>query len=152
MAEDDRLSRRWQKLARHETPSDTMQLLRVSIAEVRNAPRDPEARRRLRARAAEHSLRDQLAALPGDGARAEAWRSLDDLLTELGRWPELAEMRGRRAARAERGVEKAALLRSQARAFEQAGAQQDAAAVVAQAAEHAPDDISGMVDYAEVLA
>lgn len=264
MAEDDR-TRRWGKLERYETASDTIQVLRVSIAEVRNAPRDPEARRRLRALAAEHGLWDQLAVLLGDEARAatkhperaaafyeeladvyenldqpletiaamekvaaldprnverldrlawlyrragawqraaetfervgelaeddraraalraagklyrdhgrldraaaiyelivarrpgdtEAWRALDDLLSSLGRWPELAEVRGRRASLAESGVEKAALLRSQARALEQAGEQQEAAAAVAQAARHAPDNLSGMVDYAEVLA
>src|SRR5436189_235883 len=152
MAEDDR-TRRWGKLERYDTASDTIQVLRVSIAEVRNAPRDPEARRRLRALAAEHGLWDQLAVLLGDAARAagklyresgrldraaaiyelivsrrpddtEAWRALDDLLSELGRWHELAEVRGARAARAKSGVEKAALLRSQARALEQAGAQQ----------------------------
>ncbi|MBL9018440.1 MAG: hypothetical protein JNL83_29910 [Myxococcales bacterium] len=264
MAEDDR-TRRWGKLERYDTASDTIQVLRVSIAEVRSAPRDPEARRRLRAIAAEHGLWDQLAVLLGDEARAatnhperaaafyeeladvhenldqpletiaamekvvaldphnvdrldrlawlyrragaslraaetfervgelahddraraalraagklyresgrldraaahyelivarrpgdaEAWRALDDLLSALGRWHELAEVRGARAARAESGVEKAALLRSQARALEQAGAQQEAAAAVAQAAQHAPDNLSGMVDYAEVLA
>src|SRR3954462_6252500 len=69
MAEDER-TRRWQKLARYEAASDTIQVLRVSIAEVRNAPRDPEARRRLRAIAAEHGLWDQLAVLLGDEARA----------------------------------------------------------------------------------
>jgi tetratricopeptide (TPR) repeat protein len=264
MAEDER-TRRWSKLAHYETASDTIQVLRVSIAEVRNAPRDPEARRRLRAIAAEHGLWDQLAVLLADEARAaskhperaaafyeeladvhenldqpletiaamekvaaldpdnverldrlawlyrraggwakaaetfervgqlaqddrsraalraagtlyrengrleravgvyklivarrasdtEAWRALDDLLTELGRWSELAQIRGVRASRAESGVEKAALLRSQARALEHAGEQGEAAALVAQAARHAPDNLSGLVDYAEVLA
>src|SRR5437868_11317736 len=69
MAEDDR-TRRWGKLERYAGASDTIQVLRVSIAEVRNAPRDPEARRRLRALAAEHGLWDQLAVLLGDEARA----------------------------------------------------------------------------------
>ena len=40
MAEDDR-TRRWQRLD-YDTASDTIQVLRISIAEVRNAPRDPD--------------------------------------------------------------------------------------------------------------
>ncbi len=264
MPEDDR-TRRWQRTARYDAASDTIQVLRLSIAEVRHAPRDPEARRRLRAIAAEHGLWEQLAVLLGDEARAadghperaaafyeeladvhenldqpletiaameqvitldpenvdrldrlawlyrragawgkaaemfelvgqralddrsraafraagklyrdngrldraariyreivmrrpsdtEAWRALDDLLSELGRWLELANIRGERAARADRGVEKAALLRSQARALEQAGELQEAAALVAQASHHAPENVSGLVDYADVLA
>ena len=264
MAEDDR-TRRWQRTARYDAASDTIQVLRVSIAEVRHAPRDPEARRRLRAIAAEHGLWEQLAVLLGDEARAasehperaaafyeeladvqenldqpletisameqviaidpenvdrldrlawlyrragawsksaetfervgqlahddrsraalraagklyrdngrldraaaiyrvivtrrpsdtEAWRALEDLLTELGRWRDVATVRGERAERAASGVEKAALLRSQARALEQAGEQNEAAALVAQALRHAPENVSGLVDYAEVLA
>lgn len=264
MAEDDR-TRRWQRTARYDAASDTIQVLRISIAEVRHAPRDPEARRRLRAIAAEHGLWEQLAVLLGDEARAasehperaaafyeeladvyenldqpletiaameqvaaldpdnvdrldrlawlyrraggwakaaetfervgqlahddrsraalraagklyrdngrldraaaiyrvivtrrpsdaEAWRALEDLLTELGRWRDVATVRGERAERAASGVEKAALLRSQARALEQAGEQQEAAALVAQASRHAPENVSGLVDYAEVLA
>ena len=50
--------------------------------------------------------------------------------SELGRWREVAEVRGALAARAN-GVEKAALLRSQARALEQAGDAGAAARVVA---------------------
>jgi tetratricopeptide (TPR) repeat protein len=83
---------------------------------------------------------------------AEAWRALDDLLAEQQRWEELAEVRGHRARRAASGVEKAALLRAQARALEQAGDLQSAAQVVKSAATHAPDDVSGLVDYADVLA
>ncbi|MBA3396797.1 MAG: hypothetical protein H0T89_29470, partial [Deltaproteobacteria bacterium] len=86
---------------------------------------------------------------PGDG---EAWRALDEILTGLGRWREVAEVRGERAARAASGVDKAALLRSQARALEQAGDQAGASRVVAQASQHAPENVSGLVDYAEVLA
>lgn len=82
----------------------------------------------------------------------EAWRALDDLLAETQRWEELADVRGHRAKRAASGVEKAALLRSQARALEQAGDLQRAAQVVKSAATHAPDDLSGLVDYADVLA
>lgn len=261
---DDR-TRRWQRTARYETASDTIQVLRLSIAEVRHAPKDPEARRRLRAIAAEHGLWEELAVLLGDEARAaanhaeraaafyeeladvyenldqpletiaamehvvaldpddvdrldrlawlyrraggwakaaetfervgqlahddraraalraagklyrdngrldravaiyrvivarrpsdaEAWRALEDLLTELGRWREVADVRGQHADRAASGVDKAALLRSQARALEQAGAPQEAAVLVAQASRHAPENLSGLVDYAEVLA
>lgn len=81
----------------------------------------------------------------------DAWRALDELLTELGRWREAAAARGERATRA-KGVERAALLRSQARALEQAGEHAQAAQLVAQAQQYAPDDVSGLVDYAEVLA
>src|SRR5690606_17106443 len=46
----------------------------------------------------------------------EAWRALDELLSELGRWREVAEVRGELAERAT-GVDKAVLLRAQARAL-----------------------------------
>ena len=65
-------------------------------------------------------------------AISASWRALDDVLCELGRWREVAEVRGERAARAESGVEKAALLRAQARALEQAGDLRAAASAVAQ--------------------
>lgn len=81
----------------------------------------------------------------------EAWRALEEILTQLERWQELAEVRGRLAERAT-GVDKAVLLRAQARAFEQAGDLGTAANLVAIAAQHAPEDISGLVDYATVLA
>lgn len=85
---------------------------------------------------------------PSDG---DAWRALDETLTDLGRWREAAGVRGERAARA-KGVERAALLRSQARALEAAGEHGDAAALVIEAQQHAPDNLSGVVDLAEVLA
>ena len=81
----------------------------------------------------------------------DAWKALDELLGELGRWRELADVRGARAELAT-GVDKAALLRAQARAFEQAGERAAAAEVVKLAAEYAPDDVSGLVDYVDVLA
>ena len=81
----------------------------------------------------------------------DAWKALDELLSELGRWRELADVRGARAELAT-GVDKAALLRAQARAFEQAGERAAAAEVVKLAAQHAPDDVSGLVDYVDVLA
>lgn len=81
----------------------------------------------------------------------DAWKALDELLTGLGRWRELADVRGARAELAS-GVEKAALLRAQARAFEQAGETAAAAEVVRLAAQYAPDDVSGLVDYVDVLA
>jgi tetratricopeptide (TPR) repeat protein len=260
----DEHTRRWDRISRPERSADPLQLLRSGIKEVRAAPRDPEARRRLRAIAAEQGLWEQLAVLLADEARAadrpevagaffeeladvyenldqplemitameavvahepdnaehhdrlawlyrragawakaaeafeqvaslarderaraalraagklyrdhgrldraaaiyrtiverrasdaDAWRSLDDVLTELGRWREVAEVRGERAARAASGVEKAALLRSQARALEQAGDMPAAAGVVAEASHHAPENVSGLVDYADVLA
>ena len=264
MAEEER-TRRWQRIDKPSAASDTIQVLRLAITEVRKFPRDPEARRRLRALAAEQGLWEQLALLLSDEARAaadhpeiavafyeeladvhenldqpletiavmeqvvtlepddadhhdrlawlyrragawskaaeafervghlahddraraalraagklyrdngrldraaatyrkivdrrpsdvDAWRALDDLLAELGRWRELAEVRGERAARTESGVEKAALLRSQARALEQAGDFDAAARLVATASQHAPENVSGLVDYADVLA
>jgi tetratricopeptide (TPR) repeat protein len=85
---------------------------------------------------------------PGD---LDAWKALDELLTALKRWRELADVRAARAELAS-GVDKAALLRAQARALEQAGEKGAAAEVVALAARHAPEDVSGIVDYADVLA
>ena len=265
MTEDDR-TRRWQRLARPATASeDPLHALRVAITQVRGAPGDPEARRRLRAIAAEQGMWEQLALLLADEVRAAAnrsvvavalyeeladvhenldqpletiaamerlvelepddvahhdrlawlyrragawpkaaqafervadlatddraraalraagtlyrdhgrldraaaiyreivtrrpsdqgaWRALDEVLGELGRWRELAEVRGERAARATSGVEKATLLRSQARALEQAGDLPGAANLVARASQHAPENVSGLVDYADVLA
>ena len=257
--------RRWQRHERAGTVSDALQLLRRSIIEIRAAPDDADARRRLRAIAAEQGLWEQLALLLADEARAHqdrpaiaavfyeeladvhdtldqpletiaamealiehapdvvahhdriaglyrqvgawskaadaleqvgsrasdqvasaalraaarlhrdhgrldraealsrriverwpgdlgAWRALDDVLSELGRWREVAEVRGERAARAGSGFEKAALLRAQARALEQAGDLRGAAKVVAAASHHAPEQVSGMVDQADVLA
>src|SRR3569623_2811023 len=81
----------------------------------------------------------------------DAWKALDETLTKLGRWKEVAKVRGEIAARAT-GVEKAVLRRGQARAREQAGDASAAAAVVAQASRHAPDNVSGRDNYADVLA
>jgi tetratricopeptide (TPR) repeat protein len=97
---------------------------------------------------ARHVYRGILDRWPSD---AEAWQALDRVLVELGRWREVAELRGERAARSH-GVDRAALLRSQARALERAGELEEATGVVAEAARHAPGDLSGLVDYAEVLA
>jgi tetratricopeptide (TPR) repeat protein len=84
-------------------------------------------------------------------ADREAWRALDRLLGEQGRWGELADVRGALAARTT-GLERAALLRAQARALDEAGDAAAAAGLVVEASELAPEDISGAVDYAEVLA
>ncbi|HEY0253771.1 MAG TPA: tetratricopeptide repeat protein, partial [Kofleriaceae bacterium] len=81
----------------------------------------------------------------------EAWRALDDMLTKLGRWREVADVRDELAQQAT-GVEKAVLLRGRARALEQAGDLVTATEVVALASKHAPDNVSGLVDYADVLA
>ena len=268
-------TRRWQKLA--TTPQrvvDPIQALRMAIADIRAAPRDPEPRRHLRGLAADQGAWEQLALLLEDEARAasrrpevqaafleeladvhenldqpletigameavveldpdnvehhdrlawlyrragawqkaaesfervarlarddraraalraagklyrdnqklepaaevyrriverrpsdlDAWKALDETLTKLSEqrrghkaqeaWREVARVRGEIAARAT-GVEKAVLLRGQARALEQAGDGPGAAALVAQASRHAPDDVSGLVDYADVLA
>jgi hypothetical protein len=82
----------------------------------------------------------------------DAWRALEELLTGLARWREVAEVRGELAERTATGVDKALLLRSQARALEQAGDATAAAELVARATQHAPDNVSGVVDYASVLA
>ncbi|MEO6775774.1 MAG: tetratricopeptide repeat protein, partial [Kofleriaceae bacterium] len=264
MAEDEtHRTRKWQKLPR-ETEIDPIQALRMAIAEIRAAPRDPEPRRHLRALAADQGAWEQLALFLEDEARAaarrpevqaafleeladvhenldqpletisameavveldpdnvehhdrlawlyrragawqkaaeafervaglarddraraalraagtlyrdngkldhaaatyraivdrrpsdlDAWKALDETLAKLGRWREVAQVRGEIAARAT-GVEKAVLLRGQARALEQAGEGAAAAALVAQASRHAPDNVSGLVDYADVLA
>lgn len=81
----------------------------------------------------------------------DAWKALDEVMTKLERWRELAEIRGEIAARAN-GVEKAVMLRGQARALDAAGDPAAAAVLVAQASRHAPDNVSGLVDYADVLA
>ncbi|HUQ06036.1 MAG TPA: tetratricopeptide repeat protein [Kofleriaceae bacterium] len=261
----DEGTRRWRRQERAKTVPDAIELLRRSIIEIRRMPQDAEARRRLRAIAAEHELWEQLAVFLADEARASgdrpdvavvfyeeladvyhaldqpleciaameslialapdvfahheriaalyrqagawakaadafeqvalrapeqiaraalldaarlhrenrdfdraaalfrriverrptdllAWRALDDVLSELGRWREVAEVRGERAARAQSGFEKAAQLRAQARALELAGDLPGAANVVARASSHAPEDVSGLVDQADVLA
>ncbi|MFT3694961.1 MAG: tetratricopeptide repeat protein [Kofleriaceae bacterium] len=81
----------------------------------------------------------------------EAWRALDETLTKLGRWREVADVRNELAQQAT-GVERAVLLRGRARALEQAGDIATATEVVALASKHAPDNVSGLVDYADVLA
>ena len=264
MADHDR-TRRWQRPERAGTVSDAIELLRRSILAIRGAPGDGEARRRIRAIAADQGVWEPLAMLLADEVRAHADRpelaavfyeeladvhetldqpveaiaamealialapevvahheriaalyrqagawakaadaleqvglrapdrradaalvaaaqlnrehgrldragalyrrvverrptdldavhALDDVLSELGRWDEVAEVRGERAARAPSGVEKAALLRSQARALELAGDLRAAARAMATASDHAPDHVSGLVDQADVLA
>lgn len=81
----------------------------------------------------------------------EAWRALDELLTDHERWPEAAEVRSVLAEYAT-GIDKAVALRALARALEHAGDRAGAEHAVATAARYAPDDISGIVDYATVLA
>jgi len=81
----------------------------------------------------------------------QAWRELDDVYATLGLWSEVADVRAHRATLAT-GIERAALLRSQARALEEAGQLSAAARVVAEATTHAPEDLSGLVDHADVLA
>ena len=81
-----------------------------------------------------------------------AWQALDEVLTQLAQWPEVAEVRGELVARTPGASEQAALLRAQARAFEQAGQPTRAVALVARARELAPSDVDTLVDYAQVLA
>ncbi|HEY5951765.1 MAG TPA: tetratricopeptide repeat protein [Kofleriaceae bacterium] len=84
-------------------------------------------------------------------ADKEAWRSLEELLEQLSRWRELADVRGELAKRAPSAAEKARKLRAQAHAFEQAGDGTAAADAMANAARYMPDDISGLLDYADIL-
>ncbi len=263
---DDQRTRRWGKIVRPTTAiDDPIQVLRTAIQEVRNAPRNFEPRRRLRAAAAEQGAWDQLAMLLADEARAatgkpavaiafyeeladchenldqpietiaamesiialdpdtighherlawlyrranawqkaakaylrvaelgndevsykalraaarlyrdhgraeaaadtykeivrrrphelDAWRALDELYGELQMWTDLALVRAELAGRTENSVDKAALMRAQARALSEAGDPARAAALVAEAATHAPDEMSGLVDYVSVLA
>ena len=74
MSEEER-TRRWQRLSRPELETDPIQALRACIAEVRAAPQDLEARRRLRALAAEPAKWDAArAAARRRGARREVAR------------------------------------------------------------------------------
>ncbi|MEJ7600073.1 MAG: tetratricopeptide repeat protein [Kofleriaceae bacterium] len=86
---------------------------------------------------------------PGDRT---AWQALEEVLTQLERWHEVAEVRGELVARTPGAVEQAALLRAQARAFEQAGEPSRALALISRAVALAPSDDSAVVDYAQVLA
>jgi tetratricopeptide (TPR) repeat protein len=74
MAEDEtHRTRKWQKLPR-EVAIDPIQALRMAIAEIRAAPREPEPRRHLRALAAEQGAWEQLALFLEDEARAASRR------------------------------------------------------------------------------
>ena len=100
----------------------------------------------------EHAARTYHAIVERKPSDLDAWRALDDVLSQLGRWRDVAWVRGELARHSPGGVDKAALLRGQARALEQAGEARAAAELVAEASQHAPDNISGLVDYADVLA
>jgi tetratricopeptide (TPR) repeat protein len=131
-----------------------------SFERVAALARDDRARAALRAAGRiyrEHGKGDRaIDAYRGVVARKpsdlDAWRALDELLAGLLRWREVAEVRGELAARATSGVDKAMALRGQARALEQAGDATGAAELVVRAQQHAPEDVSGLVDYATVLA
>ena len=100
----------------------------------------------------EHAARTYRAIVERKPTDLDAWRALDDILSQLGRWRDVAWVRGELALHSPGGVDKAALLRGQARALEHAGESRAAAELVAEASHHAPDNISGLVDYADVLA
>lgn len=100
----------------------------------------------------ERAIETYRALLDRKPSDADALHALDELLAGLGRWLEVADVRGALTERSAGGLEKAALLRAQARALEQAGKTAAAAELVARAAGHAPEDVSGLVDYAQVLA
>jgi tetratricopeptide (TPR) repeat protein len=85
-------------------------------------------------------------------ADKDAANNVQKLYEQLGRWRDLADLRGELAKRATNPVDKASRLRAQARALEQAGDVAGAADVMATAARYMADDISGLLDYADVLA
>ncbi|HEY3806479.1 MAG TPA: hypothetical protein VGL61_27935 [Kofleriaceae bacterium] len=132
----------------------------ASFERVAELARDDRARAALRAAGKlyrdngrlEHAARTYHAIVERKPTDLDAWRALDDILSQLGRWRDVAWVRGELAQHSPSSVDKAALLRGQARALEQAGEQRAAAELVAEASQHAPDNISGLVDYAEVLA
>ena len=74
MPEQDDKTRLWRRAARPDSDEtsidDPLHLMRAALADVRGAPDDEEARRRLRAIAADHGMWDQLAVLLADEARA----------------------------------------------------------------------------------
>ncbi|HEU0033941.1 MAG TPA: tetratricopeptide repeat protein [Kofleriaceae bacterium] len=82
---------------------------------------------------------------------ADAWHELEGVLERLERWHELAEVRGQRAQHAATPVDKARALRGQARALEMAGELAAASAAMAEATRFVPDNVSGLLDYTEVL-
>src|SRR5689334_909243 len=73
MPQDDK-THLWRRAARPGSDDtsidDPLHLMRSALADVRRAPDDEEARRRLRAIAADHGMWDQLAVLLADEARA----------------------------------------------------------------------------------
>ena len=71
--DDQHRTRRWERI-QTDPAIDPLHALRASIVDIRNAPRDLEARRRLRAIAAEQGLWEELALLLADEARASAHR------------------------------------------------------------------------------
>lgn len=132
----------------------------LAFERVAHLARDDRGRAALRAAARlyrDHGETERAAAVyraivarrPSD---LEAWRALDELLAGLGRWQEVATVRGELAARTKSDVERAALLRSQARALGHAGDAAGAATLVAESAGLAPEAISSVIDYADILA
>src|SRR6185312_9414809 len=132
----------------------------ASFEHVAELARDDRARAALRAAGKlyrdngrlEHAARTYHAIVERKPSDLDAWRALDEILSQLGRWRDVAWVRGELALHSPGGVDKAALLRGQARALEQAGEVRAAAELIAEASHHAPDNISGLVDYADVLA
>ena len=82
----------------------------------------------------------------------EAWRNLEELLEQLGRWQELADVRGELARRSSNTVDKATLLRGQARALLEAGDGAGATEAMVAAAQLLPDDLVAVLDHADMLA
>lgn len=132
----------------------------LAFERVAHLARDDRGRAALRAAARlyrDHGETERAAAVyraivarrPSD---LEAWRALDELLAALGRWKDVAQVRGELAARTKSDVERAALLRSQARALGHAGDAAGAATLVAESAGLAPEAISSVIDYADILA
>ena len=74
VTEDEGSTHRWQRLPRTDVTVDPIAQMRSAIGEIKKAPRDPEARRRLRALAADQGAWEQLALLLADEVRASGKR------------------------------------------------------------------------------
>ena len=86
---------------------------------------------------------------PGD---VDSLRVLDEMFERSERWGELAEVRAQLANLAPDLSTRAALLRGRARALERAGDHDGAADALDEAAQSAPEELSTLLDHADVLA
>ncbi len=149
----DRLARLFDRVGAWKSAAEAFE----HSAEMAGA--DDRARAALRAAARiyrEHGMPERAVAvyrliISRRASDLEAWRGLDELLEGLGRWRELAGVRAALAERTEGGTARAALLRAQARALEQAGDHALAVQVLGEAAQLAPEDLASVLDRAQLL-